>query len=325
MLVEKWEVLRSWNHCHGAFYRISESDFLWNIQEQGLLRYQPAVLAGVPVLWADAAPAGAELEIPPGGLWLSLYGEILPGSEGRFAEAAEHFALANGKTRLAVGSDEFHFLPGIPVDEAAGERLAAAFQQRGFSSADCADFVGNPLNPKAVEYASGASADATQRGWTLKLVENDRDRIELGEFLAREFSVRWHREWKVWCARADTGRAFWNLLRDENGKVLGFSRLALRSRVVPQGWGWTPGAMRLPLSPGGEPANTDSCLGPIGIAASERGKGAGKILLGLSLHELSLQGAELTCIDWTNAYNYYKPLGFSIVRRYLTVWKSLRG
>ncbi|MBW7416523.1 hypothetical protein J9A19_25120, partial [Escherichia coli] len=76
------------------------------------------------------------------------------------------------------------------------------------------------------------------------------------------------------------------------------------------------GAMRLPLAAGAARADTDSCLGPIGISKDERGRGAGKILLGLSLHELSLQSAEPTCIDWTNAYNYYTPLGFEIVRRF---------
>ena len=105
--------------------------------------------------------------------------------------------------------------------------------------------------------------------------------------------------------------------------MVGFSRLAKRGRVPRLSEGWTPGAMRLPLSPEAVARDTDSCLGPIGISASERGRGAGKILLGLSLHELSLQRAELTCIDWTNAYNYYTPLGFSVARRYLSFWKEL--
>jgi hypothetical protein len=319
------ELLLSWNRCHGAFYRVSESDFLWNCREQNLLRYWTGELEGVPVLWAEAAPEGERLGIPREGIWLSLHGEIPPGREGGFAAAAESFARAKEKARLAIGGDEFHFLPGIPVDEPAGSRLAEAFRQQGFSSAGCADFLGRPLNPQSAECVRRAREDAAAKGWACVPVGGGSEREGLTAFLTKEFPGRWLREWQVWSARNDTGRAFWSLLRDEKGRALGFSRLALRGRLRPESTGWTPGAMRLPLEPGIERADTDSCLGPIGISASERGRGAGRILLGLSLHELSLQGAERTCIDWTNAYNYYTPLGFAVGRRYQTVWRILKG
>jgi hypothetical protein len=317
------EVVPSWNRCHGAFYQLNENDLLWNQREQRLLRYWKGVVNEVPVLWAEAAPEGTELGISPGGIWLSLHGEVKEGMEAAFASSAEKYAREQGKKRLAVASDEFHFLPGIPVDEAAGERLADAFKKNGFSTADCADFVGAPENPQSEAYLRQATADSLDRGWTLRLVESDRDKEELSAFLEKEFKGRWLREWKVWGRRNDTGRVFWNLLRDENQRVLGFSRLGVRGRLKPFSFGWTPGAMRLPLSVSLERLDTDSCLGPIGIAATERGRGAGKVLLGLSLRELSLHGAKLVCIDWTNAYNYYTPLGFHVVRRYLSVWKEL--
>lgn len=317
------EVVPSWNRCHGAFYQLSECDLLWNQREQRLLRYWKSAVDEVPVLWAEAAPEGVELGIQPKGIWLSLFGSVSEGKEAAFASSVEKYARDLGKGRVAIASDEFHFLPGIPVDEPAGERLALAFKDRGFSTADCADFVGAPENPLSKEYILAAAKDAQGRGWSLRLVESAKDKEELSAFLEKEFSGRWSREWKVWGRRSDTGRAFWNLLRDEEERVLGFSRLALRGRVQPVSFGWTPGALRLPLSPNLDRFDTDSCLGPIGIAAAERGRGAGKILLGLSLQELSLQGAKQTCIDWTNAYNYYTPLGFHVVRRYLSAWKEL--
>lgn len=317
------EVARSWNRCHGAFYRVAESDLFWNLQEQRLLRYWKGDVEGVPVLWAEAAPEGIELGIPAKGLWLSLFGEIPDGNEVVFAAGVEGFAKQNGKGRIAICSDEFHFLPGIPSDELSGSRLADAFRARGFSTADCADFVGDPATATCTQYRNAAAELARERGWTLRLADSEADHEALGAFLAREFPGRWTREWKVWRSRADTRRGFWNLLRDENGTVLGFSRLAARGRHSPVGAGWTPGALRLPLAADGARLDTDSCLGPIGISASERGRGAGKILLGLSLSELVLQGAKRTCIDWTNAYNYYTPLGFEIVRRYLSAWKEI--
>ena len=287
------------------------------------MRYWRDELDGVPVLWAEPSPEGLELGILPKGLWLSLFGEVSDGKEASFASAAEAFARQSGKTRLAICSDEFHFLPGIPVSEARGLKLAEAFKAKGFSTADCADFVGEPEASKCSAYCDEAEAEARRRGWTLREVESESDKAELSAFLGREFSGRWLREWKVWGIRPDTSRAFWSLLRDEKQTVLGFSRLARRGRYLPLQAGWTPGALRLPLAPQSARLDTDSCLGPIGISASERGRGAGKILLGLSLRELVLQGAKRTCIDWTNAYNYYTPLGFEIVRRYLSAWKEL--
>lgn len=318
-----YRALHSWNRCHGAFYRAAEADLRWNLEEQSLLAYRAEELAGVPVIVGEATPEGAALGILEKGIWVSLFGEVGAGTEAAFTAAAEELAARCGKARVALGSDEFHFLPGVPADEPAGARLAEACKARGWKSADCADYVGSPAGAACAAYVAATREDAGRRGWTLRLVENGGDRDELTAFLQREFPGRWLREWKFQLARSDTGRTFWNLLRDETGKVLGFSRLAKRGRLPDPARGWTPGAMRLPLSPEAGVCDTDSCLGPIGISASERGRGAGKILLGLSLHELSLQGAELTCIDWTNAYNYYTPLGFSIVRRYLTVWKEL--
>lgn len=317
------EVARAWNRCHGAFYHVAESDLFWNLREQRLLRYWSGEADGVPVLWAEAAPEGIELGISAKGLWVSLFGEIPDGKEAAFAAAVENFARRNGKGRVAIGSDEFHFLPGIPSDDDSGARLTEALRARGFSTADCADFAGEPDGAACSEYRKAAAEMACSRGWTLRLAEGDADHEALGGFLAREFPGRWTREWKVWRSRPDTRRAFWNLLRDENGTVLGFSRLAVRGRHTPLTAGWTPGALRLPLAAAGARLDTDSCLGPIGISATERGRGAGKILLGLSLSELVLQGAKRTCIDWTNAYNYYTPLGFEIVRRYLSAWKEI--
>lgn len=317
------QTLRAWNRCHGAFYQAAESDLRWNLTEQKTVRYRAAELAGVPVIYAEAAAEGVALGIPEKWRWVSLYGEITGGMEAAFAEAAEESARRDGKTRLAIGSDEFHFLPGIPVDEPAGQALAEALVARGFSTRASVDYVGRIANPACRAYVQAARDEAARRGWSLRLVESAEDREELTALLARGgFSARWRREWNFQNEREDTARTFWNLLRDETGRVLGFSRLAKRGRLPDPGKGWTPGAMRLQPVPGAGFRNTDSCLGPIGIDSAERGRGAGKILLGLSLHELSLQNVEVTCIDWTDAYNYYTPLELSLARRYLSAWKE---
>jgi hypothetical protein len=320
---ELFQVLRSWNRCHGAFYQVSESDLRWNLREQNLVKYDAAEIHGTPVILGEATAEGAVLGILEKGIWVSLYGEIQSGREAGFAAAIEEVARKRGKNRVAIGSDEFHFLPGIPVDERPGQQLVEAFLKQGFSTKACVDYVGSLNGEKCVAYVREVRADAAKRGWALKLVEGAIDQEALGKFMAREFPGRWLREWNFQNTRNDTGRAFWNLLRDETGQVIGFSRLAKRGRLHELSRGWTPGAMRMALSPGSGVRDTDSCLGPIGIAASERGRGAGKVLLGLSIHELCLQGAELLSIDWTDAYNYYTPLAFPAVRKYQSVWKEL--
>ena len=317
------QVLRAWNACHGAFYRAEEADLRWNLERQDQLRYLATEWAGTPVLLGQATGEGIKRGILEKGIWASLFGEVREGDEAAFAAAAESYARAQGGGRLAIGADEFHFLPGIPVDDPAGERLASAFVARGFSSKACVDYVGSVRGSACAAYVESACADADRRGWSLRLVKGAEDQEAMTVFLAREFPGRWLREWEFQRAREDTGRAFWNLLRDEHARVIGFSRLAKRGRIPQPDSGWTPGAMRLAFAPGTGPRDTDSCLGPIGIAASERGRGGGKILLGLSIHELRLQGAELLCIDWTDAYNYYTPLEFPAVRKYRSVWKEL--
>lgn len=310
------QVCREWNACHGAFFQVSENDLLWNAQEQHLLKYSGAQVGKVPVLYAEATSAGADHGILRTGLWVSLWGKIPRGEEGAFVAEVMRLAKEAGKTRIAFGSEEFHFLPGVPAEDA----LVKACQDAGFSAYDCADFSGAPANPQAKDYTESALSDSKSRGWSFQRAESGENAEALSRFLAQEFPGRWSREWNFWRTRKDAQKVRWYLLRDEGGNSIGFSRIGMR------GWGsggFTPGAMRLPLGEEKSILDTDSCLGPIGISASERGRGAGKILLGHSLHELSLHGAKRTCIDWTNAYNYYTPLGFAIIRRYQCLWKDL--
>jgi hypothetical protein len=317
---DMFETVRAWNRCHGAFYQVREDDLRWNLEQQDFVVYEAGELAGTSVIVGTATAKGVATGILEKAIWFALYGEIPVGREADFAAALEARARAAGRTRAVVGADEFHFLPGVPVDDESGQRLAEAFAKRGFAGKNCVDYVGSLGGTACAKYVASAREDAARRGFSLRLVTDQSDRAELTAFLRREFPGRWLREWEFQLGRSDADRAFWNLLRDEAGRVVGFSRLAQRGRV--SHGGWTPGAIRLAPGPTGFHAS-DACLGPIGVAASERGRGAGKLLLGLSLYELSLQGADLTCIDWTDAYNYYIPLEFPAARRYRCLWKDL--
>lgn len=313
-------LLEDWNRCHGAFYQVEESDLRWNLTAQDWVHYAVRTIADVPVLTATATAAGEAAGISAKTLWLSLYGEIPSRRQENFIHELIALARLQGKTRVTLGGDEFHFLSGVPSDESAGESFVRALAAAGFSGAEAVDFVGPLRGAMMDSYIGEAESGGQAAGLSLTEVGPERESA-LAEFLVREFPGRWEREFRFWKNRPDTGRAFWNLLQDSGGKAVGFSRLAFRGRIPDLQQGWNPGALKLPL--GKARSYADSCLGPIGISASERGRGAGKILLGLSLKKLRQIGAEDLCIDWTHAYNYYTPLGVRVSRKFHSMWKDI--
>lgn len=311
------ELVADWNRCHGAFYQLNESDLLWHFGAQNWLSYQVKEVAGVRALLAIATPEGIRQGVSQKSLWLSLHGEIPAGKEEGFLLAMDQIVKEAKKTRLFIGGEEFHLIPGIP--EPAKNRFAKEVTRLGFAGAEAADFAGSLVSQEVRQYIEAANTSAKGFGWKLATAISETDLDALGVYLCAEFPGRWEREFRFWRSHAKGARGFWNLLRDESGSIRGFSRLAIRGN---EDGGWSPGALRFPLESGTVKKNTDSCLGPIGISGSERGKGAGKVLLGLSLELLFEKKAERVCIDWTNAYNYYKPLGLPAVRTYLSAWKD---
>lgn len=316
-------LVSDWNRCHGAFYRMREADLRWHLGEQDWLSYFPLEIAGVPALAAEATEKGALQGISRKTLWLSCQGRI-PERADAFAAELDRLAPSRGKSRLCLGGEEFHLIPGIPLPPEDGG-LNAVAESLGFTFTDAVDYAGSLRSEELLAYVREAEASAGEL--RLETVGAEAGLDELGNYLRREFAGRWEREFRFWRERSDARRAFWNILW-RGREPCGFSRLTVRGGEG----GWLPGALRFPLAGGNgsvdsvsEPAPDsplDASLGPIGISSSERGKGAGKVLLGLSLQLLLDKNAERLCIDWTNAYNYYKPLGLQLVRKYRTALKD---
>jgi len=311
------DLVTEWNRCHGAFYQLRESDLLWHAQEQNWLSYSLKAISGVPVLFAQATDEGVAAGVSGKSVWISLHGEIASGRETAFARAVDVLAPSLGKTRLYFGGEEFHLVSGIPDPE--NSRLLPELMTLGFNAADAADYAGSLSSSPVTAYIREAGAMAQAASLRLESAEDANTLDRLQDFLLQEFPGRWERELRFWRSRSDTTRAFWNVLVHTDGSIKGFSRLAIRGQGD---GGWIPGALRFPLVPGVGSEFTDSCLGPIGIAKAERGKGTGRVLLGLSLELLFEKAAQQVCIDWTNAYNYYKPLAFPAVRNYMAAWKD---
>lgn len=275
-------------------------------------------------MFATASSKGVAAEIPSQSIWISLWGEIRDGGESHFLTACELLAAEKGKDRLVLGGEEFHFVPGVPVDEDPGRRLMAAARTLGFESAETCDYAGD-VNSSAVRaYAQEAMARACAEKWSLREASTAAELDELGRFLEKEFPGRWAREFHFWRGSFESQRGIWMLFRDDAENLIGFARIAVRARFAPVSSGWNPGAMRLPNREGApvHGAVNDGCLGPIGVAGNERGRGAGKILLGMVLEKLRQNNAAQICVDWTNAYKYYMPLRFRVVRRFCAAWKK---
>ena len=318
-LTTSLEVLMQWNRCHGPSFQISESDLRWNLREQDHVHYRTEKLGGVPVIYALASDRGLAAGLAGGNLWLSLWGEVASGQENEFARALVALAAREGKSRIATAGDEFHFLPGVPEGD---ETLITGLKSQGFEGVVAADFCGDIRSAAVTSYISEAHLLAAEKKWRFTPVETAAEFREAETFLAKEFPGRWLREFQFWKSRQDTGRGFWSVLRDESGVVLGFARMAVRGRIENLDQGWNPGALRLPLRAGLSRDATDSCLGPIGVAASLRGQGAGRVLLGFTLETLKDHNAGPICIDWTDAFKYYYPLQFEVVRKYWTAWRK---
>ncbi len=323
-------VLDNWNANHGPLWQIRPSDLFWNLREQNWVLYETADLAGVPAIVGTATAEGVKNGLATKSLWLALWSQIPTGQEKKFVEALVELAKNRNKSRVSFGADEFHFLPGIPLEETENteyQGLKAAVQACGFTGSEVVDFVGTLAQPKIDDYISKALAEEKQWAF-LPLAKQTEEELSL--FLNSEFPGRWSREFQFWRNREDTRRAQWYLLRPSkkslhklnsaDESIVGFARLAIRGNQKPLDHGWSPGALR--LSFGSAVSATDGCLGPIGVAKSQRGHGAGRILLAYVLRELKQQGAKEICIDWTDAIRFYSELNLSLARKYWTAWKS---
>jgi hypothetical protein len=313
-MIDSAPVFRQWNDCHSAFFRLRYEDFRWHQEKQDWLEYFTAEFGGANMLFAQATPKGVEAGISAKTLWLSVWGNVSQHSDS-VLEYASELTKKMQKTRLHLGGEEFHFVPGIPAEDKA---LNLSAEKLGFQFSEAADFSGSLNSEMLKKYIEESLGSDHLRGWELQALTEDKF-DSFSQYMKSEFPGRWAREFGFWREKNNFDRAFWNFLLNEKKEIKGFSRLAIRGKNLDS---WIPGALRFPLFPEGGDTHTDACLGPIGISASERGKGAGKILLALSLQKLLMRGADRVSIDWTNAYNYYIPLGLKVVRNYRSAWRD---
>lgn len=206
---------------------------------------------------------------------------------------AKHTVHDRGGQRLVFGMDSRHFFPGCPEDcpKLCNFLMVEGFEKTGGHfdlERDLAEYqIPVVLNP-AVKFREITEGDVPG----------------LIAFLDREFPGRWRHD--VLDKIRTEGAANTCMGAFEGGRILGFALI--------QDW-------RHKLAIGGGVWRTSlgerwGSLGPIGVAAEERGRGLGDQLLGASLLNLQHRGVRRCIIDWTTLDGFYQKHGFEITRRY---------
>jgi|GEM_PF-6754075 len=316
-------LVRIWNERASDHYRIQAQDLAWNFTDQNWLTYRTSEQNGASFIWAEASAIGKALGISDKTLWIPLW--ILEGREPwlGFLNQVESLARSRHKSRIVFGADEFHFLPGVPVDGPDAEEIRWVLASKEFQGTLVADLVGHLAEGLVEKFIQEQLNTPVAEGVRLVELTGQENFDQFSKIITSQFPGRWSREFSFWRSRSDTTRSRWLRLENSTGDMLGFSRISKRDWFAESKGGWTPGPLRLPLSESGVPQHSDCSLGPIGVWSDYRGKGFGNILLALTLQKLKAAGGEMICIDWTNAFKYYEPLGFQAVRQYWTPWKEL--
>jgi len=204
---------------------------------------------------------------------------------------------SNGAGTIHLASALRHFFPGVPlelpglVDYFAG----AGFSQVGVAHDLHGDLRGFVAPPSA--RAAVAAVDGVVHPCRVQ------DMPALHAFLAAEFPGRWRYDIARYLTMG--GDPAMVIILRQGDAVAGFAQIHRAGRGYqgpPAYWRGVRGPR-----PGG--------LGPIGVAASMRGKGVGLALLQLALEEAARRGVEDGVIDWTSLLDFYARVGFA-------PWKS---
>ncbi|MDW8104347.1 MAG: GNAT family N-acetyltransferase [Armatimonadota bacterium] len=311
-------VLDLWNRCMGGEFPLDSALF-----EQNVLRdahFDPEAVwvaegtGGNLLAYAHAKvckePLGSAGMMPEQG-WIGALA-FLPDEQG--AQAARqllHTALewlrTQGRKRVNYGSDPAHLFPGVPVEQELHQQL---LQEAGFVLSDhtVVDLIRDLADyrvPDEVEENLSRLPEYTIRSCTAE------DVPALLRFLQQEFPGRWYYETVKRLEAEETPRDI--LLLTHGEEVVGFCHTFHRgSRRIGPSIYWRK---LLGEAYGG--------LGPIGVAASTRGKGLGLALLCKGVEYVKAQGASRMAIDWTDLVDFYGRIGFRVWKRYRSASRQL--
>lgn len=311
-------VIDLWNRCMGREFPLDSALF-----EQNVLRdahYDPEAVwvaeevGGRLLAYAHAKvckePLGAAGMMPEQG-WIGALA-FSPDQAGQEAarqllQTALDWLKAQGRKRVNYGSDPAHLFPGVPVEQEAHQQL---LREAGFtlSEHEVVDLIRDLADyrvPDEVEENLRRLPEYQIRSCTPE------DVPALLRFLQQEFPGRWYYETAKRLEVEDNPRDI--LILTQGEEVVGFCHTFHRgSRRIGPSIYWRK---LLGEAYGG--------LGPIGLAASTRGKGLGLALLCKGVEYVKGQGASRMAIDWTDLVHFYGRIGFRVWKRYRSASRQL--
>lgn len=220
------------------------------------------------------------------------------GIGSRLLRQAEDQLRAQGAARCVIGGNPGHFLPGPPVEQPRALRFWA---RRGYPPLSLA----HDLRHNLTGWTRPPLPESVRAGdYRLGLGQLGQEEAIL-DFLRREFPGRWHAELTERFARGVTASDVL-VLQDRAGAVEGF--LAL--------WHFAGAFLGPSVGCQATLGPRFGGIGPLGIAASLRGRGLGLALVAAGTAALQARGVAECAIDWTGLLEFYGRLGFQVTTSY---------
>ncbi len=237
-----------------------------------------------------------EDEIYPDTAWISIFAVRQDmRHEGIGSSLLEHalqrLAL-HGIKRVYLGQDYNNFFSGIP---SPNEENIGFFKSEEFWINDVDHYdleAGIVTNEKIEDF------DTEKFEKNYRIAVYDGQKIELLDFLKREFPGRWEFEAETALTDGKSWEEIVLLLSCRTETVVGYCML--------DGVGKEYGG-----------------LGPIGIAKEIRGKHVGDYILRESLMQLRKLGVKTVNIDWTILKDFYGQFGFEPARTYRGAYRDI--
>ncbi|MEK3888708.1 GNAT family N-acetyltransferase [Bacillus sp. FSL K6-3431] len=215
---------------------------------------------------------------------------------------AETALKADGAVKITLGSDPWHYFPGLP---SGFDKTIRWFEKRGYKhNIQVYDLISHYED----EVESSMPDKEDIEFMMLKMDEKE----AFIDFMHRTFPGRWEYEAIQYFKKGGTGREF--VVLKSKGEILGFCRVNdIHSPFIAQNVYWSP-LFNTPL--GG--------LGPLGVDSSIRGKGYGLAIVEAGVHFLRNRGIHSIVIDWTVYIEFYGKLGYEPWQKYEAYSKEIQ-
>ncbi|MEM7736710.1 MAG: GNAT family N-acetyltransferase [Deinococcota bacterium] len=210
---------------------------------------------------------------------------------------------AAGIQHFRIAAEPKHLLAGIP--QVASQDTWRFLQARGVT-------WGGLEHDLLVDLRHIPDTNLAE-GYQLIPITHDHPQGEhLLALMAQEFPGRWQAEVSE---RVERGLTVLALMQEQPQlSLVGFACVFLADDATRHGY--LGPSLNWAMSLSKEMMATTAGLGPIGMAASQRGKGLGLGLLTACLDYLKTQGTTHTIIDWTDLVTFYARVGARVWRSY---------